>query len=112
MTFDRLLYIDRLRQAGIDEPLARAHADALRQALLETVATKADVELVRADLATGLGQIRAEMNTELAQVRAEMAQLRTDLTHKIEISARDLTIRGAGALVIIVSVIIGLKLFG
>jgi hypothetical protein len=34
MTFDRLVYIDRLKDAGIDEATARAHAEALREAKL------------------------------------------------------------------------------
>jgi hypothetical protein len=34
------------------------------------------------------------------------------LDRQIEISARDLTIKGAGGLVIIASLMIGLKLFG
>ncbi len=83
MAFDRLLYIDRLREAGVDEPVARAHADALRESLLETVATKADAEA-----------------------------LRTALTNKVEIAARDLTIHGAGGLVILAGTIFGPKLFG
>lgn len=90
MTFDRLLYIDRLREAGIEEPLARAHADALREALLETVATKAD------------------LNEAVARIDRRI----DELDRKIEITARDRTIRGAGALVILASLIVGLKLFG
>lgn len=83
MSFDRLVYIDRLKEAGIDDAVARAHADALREALLETVATKAD--------------LREAVST---------------LDHRIELTARDLTIRGAGGLIILASLLVGLKLFG
>src|SRR5712691_9722215 len=43
IVFDKLVYIDRLKSAGVDEPQARAHAEALDQALRDTVATKQDV---------------------------------------------------------------------
>ncbi len=43
MSFERLTYIDRLKQAGVEEGVARAHADALRTALGETVATRDDI---------------------------------------------------------------------
>lgn len=48
--FDRLVYTDRLRRAGISEDHARAHADALDDALRDSVATKLDIYGVRADL--------------------------------------------------------------
>ena len=145
MTFDRLIYIDRLKEAGLGETMARAHADALRDALLETVATKTDVaELgnalrgdvttLRADLNSGLTGLRTDMGSALTGLRTEinsaLTALRTDVTgdmtalrtetnakfesldRKIEITARDLVIKGAGGLIVIASLIVGLKLFG
>ena len=94
MTFDRLLYIDRLKEAGVDEPVARAHAEALREALLETVATKADLK------------------DAVQTVDRKIDITARDLTSKIEITARDLVIKGASGLVIIAGLIVGLKLFG
>jgi hypothetical protein len=41
--FDRLRYMDKLTGAGIPEPQARAHADAMDNALRESVATKSDI---------------------------------------------------------------------
>lgn len=43
ITVDKLVYIDRLKSAGVDEPQARVHAEALDQALRDTIATKQDV---------------------------------------------------------------------
>jgi hypothetical protein len=48
--FDKLIYLDRLKQAGIPEDQARAHADAMHEALRESVATKADLVALRTDL--------------------------------------------------------------
>ena len=47
--FDTLAYAERLKAAGIEN--AHAHADALRAAVGEGVAKKADVRKVRADIA-------------------------------------------------------------
>ena len=41
--FDKLAYIDRLIRGGIAEPQARAHAEAMDEALRESVATKTDI---------------------------------------------------------------------
>ena len=90
MVFDRSLYIDRLKDAGVDDAVARAHAEALRDALFETIATKSDL---------------TELETKLERQIAA-------LDRKIEITARDLTIRGAAALVVIATLIVGLKVFG
>ncbi len=94
MTFDRLVFIDRLKEAGVEEPVARAHAEALRDALFETVATKADLK----DLVQAL--------------RADLKDAVQSLDRKIDVTARDLIIKGAGGLIAIATLIVGLKLFG
>lgn len=48
--FDRLIYTDRLKRAGIPEDQARAHADALDEALRDGVATKDDIRLLKHDI--------------------------------------------------------------
>lgn len=50
LTFDRLAYIDRLKDAGVDDKQARAHAEALDTALRDTVATTADLREVKLEL--------------------------------------------------------------
>ena len=59
-TFDKLAYVDSLKAHGVAEDQARAHAAALDTALHDVVATKADIEAVRADMATGFATARAE----------------------------------------------------
>ena len=119
MSFDRLLYIDRLKDAGVGEAVARAHAEALREALSDTVATKTDLKEATSTLGSEISIVRSEISTLRSDVKADMAELRSEfkskisaLDRKIEITARDLTIRGASGLMIIASLIIGLKLFG
>ena len=49
--FDTLAYARRLKGAGVDEAQAEAHAEAVRDAITEGVATKADIADVRTDIA-------------------------------------------------------------
>jgi hypothetical protein len=83
--FDKLVYLDRLKGAGIPPEQARAHADALDAALRESVATKADIVLVRTDL------------------REAVTRLET----KIDLGIRDGTIRTGGMLVVAVGIVLG-----
>lgn len=83
MGFDTLAYARRLKEAGVSDEQAEAHAEAIRDAVTRGVATKSDI-----------AELRAEM-------RAEMRELRADFY-------RALWIQGAG----IVAIMIGIRLFG
>jgi len=69
ISFDKLAYIDRLKAAGIDEPQARAHAEALDQALREEVATKHDLEIAVRDLKIWIGGIAILLFGALASIK-------------------------------------------
>jgi hypothetical protein len=69
ITFDKLAYIDRLKSAGIGEQEARAHAEALDQALRQEVATKHDLEIAVRDLTIRMGGIAIILFGALASIR-------------------------------------------
>ena len=55
ITFDTLKFVERLKAAGVPEEQAKAEAEALAEALGETIsirelATKADLEAQKADI--------------------------------------------------------------
>ena len=81
--FDKLRFIDRLKRAGIDDNQARAHAEAMDEALHESVATKSDL-------------------------RVEISRLET----KIEIAVRDMTIRMGGIAIALFAALAAIKFFG
>jgi hypothetical protein len=54
LLFDKLAYLDRLTRAGVAEETARAHADAMDEALRESVVTKPYLETRLAQLETRL----------------------------------------------------------
>ena len=48
--FDTLAYARRLKEAGVSDKQAEAHAEAIRAAMTHGVATKADLADLRADI--------------------------------------------------------------
>ncbi len=51
ITFDKLAYVERLKECGFTQDQAKGAADALDSALKDSVATKYDIELLRRDMA-------------------------------------------------------------
>jgi lipopolysaccharide export LptBFGC system permease protein LptF len=70
--FDKLAYIEHLKQAGFDESQARAQAFALNDALHESVATKTDMLQNRVDLDLLRKDVHQTIKAELADFRAEI----------------------------------------
>ena len=66
--FDTLSYARRLREAGVAEAQAEAHAEAVRDAIMEGVATKADLKATAAGL-------RADLKTAVADLKADMLKV-------------------------------------
>lgn len=60
--FDKLVYMDRLKAAGIAEDQARAHADAMDEALREAVATKADLRNTTVELKSDIREIGTRLS--------------------------------------------------
>jgi hypothetical protein len=77
--FDKLAYLDRLKRAGIEENQARAHAEAMDEALRESVATKADVVRLGSDVARLETTIQAEVTRLETMFHSEVASLETKI---------------------------------
>jgi hypothetical protein len=97
ITFDKLVYIDRLKSAGVDEPQARAHAEALDHAPRDSVATKHDLRNLGDELRIEIGRLDNKI---------------TLLDHKIEVVGRDLAIRMGGMLILLFGALASIKFFG
>ena len=88
MSFDALAYAQQQQGAGVPQDQATAQASCLRQALEEqerTLATKAalaelqaDVKTQMAELRADFAELRAEVKTDIASVRNDLSGLRTD----------------------------------
>ena len=60
--FDTLSYARRLKDAGVDEKQAEAHAEAVRDAITQGVATKADLDKGLAALKADITRIEDKMD--------------------------------------------------
>ena len=127
LLFDKLAYIDRLKRAGIDEGQARAHAEAMDEALRETVATqpfvKAENTKLETFVTTEITRLETFVRTENAKletfVRTENAKLETfvrtettRLENKIDLAVRDMTIRMGAIAVVLFGALASIKFLG
>ena len=98
--FDSHRFVKRLTKAGLSEEVAEILADEHTRLIIpEDVATKADIEAVRAEMATkaDVEAVRAEMATkaDVEAVRAEMATkadveaVRAEMATKADVAAVD-----------------------
>ena len=71
--FDTLAYARRLKEAGVAEAQAEAHAEAVRDAITEDVATKADMAALKTDTAGIKADVKAAFaSLEIRLYRALM----------------------------------------
>ena len=74
--FDRLRYVDRLTGAGIAPDEARAHADAMEDALRQGVATKGDIAGLRTEILAVEHRLTVRGGLMAAAVVAILASLK------------------------------------
>src|SRR5215472_10988654 len=80
--FDTLGYAKHLRDVGVPQEQAEAHAEAARQSIMAELVTRYDLDVVRRELETKIDMIRHELDT-----------LRRDLEGKIDTLSLRLTVR-------------------
>jgi hypothetical protein len=74
--FDKLAFIDRLKRAGIDDDQARAHAEAMAEALRESVATKRDIAEVKHEIALAVRDMTIRTGAMLIALFAALASIK------------------------------------
>ena len=74
--FDTLKASRNLKAAGIDEAHAEAIVQSMAEAFEDTVATKADIVSVRADLKTETAAVRADIEKLEASVKGDIKLLK------------------------------------
>ena len=95
--FDTLAHARTLREAGVENKQAEAHAEAAR-ALRAGLATKADLDSLEM-------RLDARFDARIADLRADMAGLRADIY-------RALWVQGAGLVAVMTALIAAFRLFG
>ena len=77
--FDTLGYAKRLRDAGISQGQAEAHAEAAREFVMGELVTKADLVAVKADVLA----VKADLFAAKADLQAAMETLSLRLTLRL-----------------------------
>jgi hypothetical protein len=77
--FDTLGYAKRLRDAGVSQGQAEAHAEAAREFVMGELVTKADLLAIKADLQV----IKADLQATKAHLQAAMDTLSLRLTLRL-----------------------------
>jgi hypothetical protein len=68
--FDTLGYAKRLRNAGISQEHAEAHAEAAREFVMGELVTKADLQATRADLQAAMDTLTLRLTLRLGVMLA------------------------------------------
>jgi peptidoglycan hydrolase CwlO-like protein len=128
-SLDTLDIAKRLKEAGFSDSQAEAVTTVFRDvraADLGNLATKADIQEVRAEIQAMRAEVRAEIQavrvevrTDIqsvrAEVRADIQSVRADIQHldnKVEILRRDITIRLGGMIAAANGILLAAKFFG
>ncbi len=87
MAFDTLKYSESLKEAGVDEKQAAAHAHALRNAIEDDLASKSDLKqevgLLRSDMEKMGTELRSDMEKMGTELRSDMEKMETRLMGEI-----------------------------
>ena len=82
-----------LKQLGLDDQHSQEFIETLETGLLDQIATKVDIEKVRAEIEkvrAEIEKVRAELKVDIEKVRAEIEKVRAELLVKIEATKSDL----------------------
>jgi hypothetical protein len=97
--FDTLGYSKRLREAGVSNDQAEAHAEAAREFIMTELVNRHDLLATKLDLQAELGTLRTEFGSLRTELRSEVGTLRTEigtLRTAIDTQTLRLTVRLGG----------------
>ena len=73
--FDTLSYARRLKTVGVDEAQAEAHAEAVRDAITQGVATKADLDNLEARIDKRFADLETRIEKRFAALEVRLVRL-------------------------------------
>ena len=85
VSFDTLSFAKRLTEAGEKPAVAEAHAMALKEFVMDAIATKADISDLRRSIGEEIQSVREEIQgvrDEIADVRVDVADVRTEMRNE------------------------------
>jgi hypothetical protein len=108
MTLDTRDYARKLEAAGVPRPQAEAHAVALRDTIVPALATKADLEALRAATKVDLEALRAATTADLTVLETKLTAHVDTAVARIESRIADVQSRMFQTLFLQAVVIVGL----
>lgn len=81
--FDTLLYTKKLEAIGMTRSEAEVQVNLIAEMIVDGVATRQDIEILRGDTAHLRSELTAEISSVRADLTAEINSVRTELTAKI-----------------------------
>ena len=103
-TFDTLHAAKTLTQAGFAPPQAEAITDTIRAAFTDSVATKADIAELRAEMAA----LKTELKGDIAVLRTELQAVEMRMAERFESLYKHLWLGAVGIVATIAAIV---KLF-
>ena len=100
-TFDTLHAAKTLAQAGFAPPQAEAITDTIRAAFTDSVATKADIAELRADMAA----LRTELKGDMAGLRTEIQAVELRMAERFEALYKHLWLGAVGIVATIAAIV-------
>ena len=100
--FDALAYVHKLREAGLSEQQAEAHAEALAAAMTDSLATKHDLREQLAHIDSRFSQIElrfAQIDTRFVEVHGRLDQMDARFDGKLAALEHRMTLRFGGIVV-------------
>ncbi|MBF0139749.1 MAG: hypothetical protein HQL74_05655 [Magnetococcales bacterium] len=82
--FDSLAYVKRLKAAGMPESQAEVQAETIMEWMEDRLATKVEMETVRADLKRDIKELDAKIESVRADLKRDIESVRADLKRDIK----------------------------
>jgi chromosome segregation ATPase len=82
MTIDTLDYVKKLEAAGVDSNAAEPHAEALRAAIADELATKADIQRLEASTKADIQRLEASISRLEANTKTDISRLEAKIDTK------------------------------
>lgn len=97
--FNTLAYARRLKEAGFTERQAEAQAEALLEAVSESLITRADLDLAVERLTNRIDQVDRKIDRVQKELEAKIDRVQKDLETKIDQLGLRLTVRLGGMMI-------------
>ena len=97
-TFDSLGYAKKLRDRGVPNDQAEAHAEAARDFIMPELATKADVLAIKTDLLATEQRLQTEFRTRINALEAKFDTRIDTQTLRLTVRLGAMLVVGIGAL--------------